>query len=818
MNSIRLLLYVATLLVPLCGPAWAVPFRILQPTTALPASGGRLTPQKFYVSVTKPAGNLRAVDFTAQIGTAGAAVVAAYETDDRYVLVVLPLVPVDSAEPADLTVTVAGESASVPQAVRADTRPPKAIVFVIDRSTSFWSGIDFAAHAANQTLSRLSPGDKIAVVAFDSKIQVYQSLVEVTPPTGGAPVFADAMEAGGANWRRLESIPNVPPSDGLEAFWRLVSRPDAQSPVHYWSLMPDGPAPWKDLRLASKSLDLSGSAAPWLGFWFRLDKITTNTATGYLKRWMVELSDDNGATWEPHKDYYGTLDILHGAGHKAARYSWTTYKPSRHLWRYALFDLKEYAGKQNVQVSMTTWQGGALQTGNDLKIDDVVVFDSPELNGIDRVRQAIYRVEAAPLGGSEVIGAIIAGAGIAKGAGGDTEKYVMLLSDGKQFDDRGERPIEFSEVSAALAPDVKLVGAGFGSGPGLDALQATSTRSGGPFRATAAAESLPAVFGSLMSPLMGEESLLEIEQDVVEGSPAAHDFFITPGTSGVSVRVYADEGSGVSLTLRDPQGTTIDIAYAGSHPQKVTFSGTGSSSSYELKSPDPGLWQAALSVAVVGAPAGRVPRDGTLLTRHCFLTAAARTNLSASIQTAKPQFRWGESMKFAVILTDNQPIRDATVTGTASWTSAPGTVPPTVVQTLAFSDEDRDGVYTATLPGTLARPGTYFLDATATGNGNGTPAVPFTRKLQGVALVEMPLCQITSSTLSANARTVVLTWNIPLTGTSIEQSRDLMVWSRLASNLSGTTYTHNYTSPVISASFPRVFYRVKGTLPDPPPE
>lgn len=168
----------------------------------------------------------------------------------------------------------AGESASAEDKVKSNTRPNKAIVFLLDKSKSMQVEERFtlAQHVISSALEMLSPDDYVMVIAFDDSPFMVIALSQV-------------REAKQLAKKRLRYLFPTGQSNPLPAFILAHQRVQKISAMHYQFLfISDGKIPWAQeqyaeildeleaakIILSAVILDDEADAHPW-------KKLITNT-------------------------------------------------------------------------------------------------------------------------------------------------------------------------------------------------------------------------------------------------------------------------------------------------------------------------------------------------------------------------------------------------------------------------------------------------------------------------------------------------------------------------------------------------------------
>lgn len=209
-------------------------FDILWPRKTSQANAGDPTaPDKILVQVNTAVPinwpqSYTAGDFTVTIGGQSSPVLTVYPSGDTYFLVVSPHTQ-GSAGPFDLTVQLAGQSASETQAVFYLPKSPNDEVVIMDRSGSmFYDGkLAAAQNAGNAFVDMLNDGDWVGVTSFATTASTDYTLHEIS----GQPI----RDAANTAINNLVATGNTALGQGAQQGYGLLTT--AAHSDHDWTMV-----------------------------------------------------------------------------------------------------------------------------------------------------------------------------------------------------------------------------------------------------------------------------------------------------------------------------------------------------------------------------------------------------------------------------------------------------------------------------------------------------------------------------------------------------------------------------------------------------
>ena len=711
---------------------------IESPNTVSSAYAGKHgAPSKIVVTILKPDVGLSASDFTVEINGTNASIITMFESSTEYVLEVMPPDLADGLY--DLRVSVAGvgdtagPGAAAATAI-AETQPDAVfyadtnsvdVALIIDRSGSMGSGagsdLQGAKDAAKQFVDFMHDNDKVGVVSFSSSASVDFGLTTITPGSGGgSPAFSDDMESGTSQWT-------------ADSPWALIDS-DSHSPTHSWTDSPGGNyANNADVSLTSNQFSLASMANPSLSFWTH-----HNLESGYDYGY-VEVSTDGGTSWTQLTSYNGTQTS----------------------WINAQLSLAAYAGEASVQIRFRLDTDYSV-TRDGWYIDDVEV--APDSRSTkDLVKSGIDAISG---GGLTSMGdGLQKGQDELTGKGDATHPWaIVFLSDG--YENRA--PYVAAVLPAVKSTKTVVHTIALGSAD-EDLLMDMAAQTGGTYNMAPTADQLAAIYDTIAGAVSGEQTLFSetgvVEQGVTDEKSVVVDSTVSEAT--FSVR-WANSASDIDLTLEKPDGSTIDPAVAASNAD-VDYVSSSTYEYYRVKSPTlvAGVWKMKVtggSISTTGKGV-IVTADGEPYTAR----VTGRASLSMHSYLDKSSYLAYEPVKISVTLSDNQPIRGATVmvgitpptqmaalVRATEWIEVNGDTMPdpakvaeieqsvmsrASISSLTLYDDGAhgdgqadDGVYANTLSGiNTGQIGTYTFDVSASGTSNSSDS--FNRQTQHIVSV-----------------------------------------------------------------------------------
>lgn len=686
------------------------PFRILSPVATAPAyAGPHNQPNKIIIKTSKPARNLTHSDFAVTIGAATARIITSYEGTDEYVLEVLP--PQQSANGLfPLTVSAIVDSLRFPRteptAVQYADVNNIDVALVIDRSGSMGTvKMNAAKDAAKQFVDLMQYDDMVGVISFDDQIETNFPLTTITRPAAVPPLFSDDMESGTGKW-------------SADALWGLTTA-SSRSPSHAWTDSPSGNY-GNNVNVALRTaapIPISGVIAiPVLTFWQRYD-----LESGYDKGY-IEISTNGGVSWTQLGDHVTGTNLN---WHRIER-NLTPYKGQNVLLRFRL-------------------QSDSSVTSDGWYIDDVVVGQST----VDVKTQAKSAIDLLTSRGSTSIGG-----GLQRGQeqlstrGQANHPWaIVLLSDGLE----NTAPYVRNVLPTIKASKTAVHTVGLGSDADEALMLDIAAQTGGTYNFAPTPQELAGIYNTIAGAVANRQTLLTVtgvaQQGVTDQKDVVIDSTVSDATFSIS---WSNSSSTINLVLRKPNGQIVDPTAAANDPNVEYVAGSTYKYYRIIRSTlVSGVWQMRItggSVVAADEKGGIASPSG----ENYVARVSAQAALTARFYLDRSNYLTTEPIKFVVTLSDQQPIRSATVQVSAQppsqaavamrsgeWISVNGdTVPdPTKVAefnaiyaqaatTITLYDDGlhgdglaNDGVYANTFSNTF-KPGTWVFSMASSGVSN----------------------------------------------------------------------------------------------------
>lgn len=681
---------------------------ILRPSQAQPGHAGTPgQPGKVIIEVAY-SGTAVAQDFTVSIGNQPATIVSV--TPNRFILEV-QAPPQPTSGSYDLTVTVKGNSVTAPSAVSyIGTDPNADVILTLDRSGSMSiNNKMLAAHtAARQFVDLMQIGDGIGVVGFDNLVTTAFPLTTITPPPPSTSfVFADDLEAGTALWTAA-------------APWGVSSV--AHSGAAAWADSPNGNYANNTNSILAVTAPIMlpvPLATPVLTFWQRYD-IEYGYDAGY-----VEISLDNGATWQRRATYTGNQSD----------------------WARAVIDLSAYRA-QTIRLRFRLTSDSSV-TRDGWYIDDIRI--GPAFS--DARADAMAAIDTLTSRGSTSIGGGLQRSyQLLQNAAPGRPRAIILLSDGQE----NWAPYVADVLPQIRASQITVHTIGLGSDADQQQLLSIAAQTGGTYNYAPRPDQLAGIYNTVSGAVSNRQTLITSNGTVAAGAIETRDVQIDSSITDATFWVsWPNSNAQVSLTLDTPAGTRIDAGQAGVNTGIDYVNGT-TYAYYRVRVPTltPGLWRLRISrpaaptgPAAIGTPpaptgpvieqparvpdapivpdAQALPPKGTealtplppsVSADEPFVARVlAKTDLTLGFYPGKLTYLTTESIDCIVTLADQAPILGATVTLTAWLPDQPAPVSLLLYDDGVHNDGAAgDGVYATSLFAPLA-PGTATFTVVASG-------------------------------------------------------------------------------------------------------
>lgn len=683
-------------------------FDILEPSRGRQVYAGPASnPQKVVIQTTKPQDRLTPGQFRVTVDGRAANILTLYEGNDRYVLEIMPA-PLPANGSYDLSVLV--PTASVwnvkEDAILFANTANVDVALVIDRSGSMGTDkMNAAKDAAKQFVDLMQYDDMIGVVSFDDRIETNYPLTAITRPAAVTPLFSDDMESGTGKWQ-------------ADAPWGLTTA-SYRSPSHAWTDSPSGDYGNNvnvALRTAAPIPISNAIATPVLTFWQRYD-----LESGYDKGY-VEISTNGGTSWTQLGSYVTGTNLS---------------------WHIVERDLTPYKG-QNVLIRFRL-QTDSSVTRDGWYVDDVIIGQST----IDVKTQAKSAIDSLTSRGTTSIGG-----GLQRGQeqlstrGQANHPWaIVLLSDGLE----NTAPYVRDVLPAIRASKTTVHTVGLGSDADEALMLDIAAQTGGTYNFAPTPQELAGIYNTIAGAVANRQTLLTATGVAQQGMIDQKDVVIDSTVSGATFSLsWTNSSSTIDLVLRKPNGQIIDPTVAASDPN-VEYVAGSTYKYYRVIRPTlvTGVWQiritggsvtAAGEKGVIASPAGE----------SYTVRVTAQAVLTARFYLDRNSYLTTEPIKFVVTLSDQQPIRNATVQvsvqapsqaaaaiRSSEWINVnDDTVPDLAkvaefnawyaqpVTTITLYDDGlhgdgpaNDGVYANTFSGTN-RPGTWVFSMSAGGWSN----------------------------------------------------------------------------------------------------
>ncbi|MGQ9828818.1 MAG: VWA domain-containing protein, partial [Roseiflexus sp.] len=701
------------------------PLNVLDPVTNRPAFADMPSkPAKIVVKLAYPY-SLETGDVQITVGGQPARIITiARANNNVYILDIQPPTQ-PSVGTYDLTVNAKGHRRTQSGAVSYNGVSIADVILTLDRSGSM--SIDNkmpAAHnAARQFVDLMQVGDGVGVVGFNNRATTAFPLTVITdPPPLSSMVFSDTMESGTGKW-----TPDPP--------WGLTS-------VAY-----RGSAAWTDSPAGNYANNVNSAlaitdpvaipvllSAPALSFWHRYD-IENGFDYG-----RVEVSTDNGATWQSLAAYTGVN---------------TT-------WSRAVIDLSAYRGQTiRLRFRLTT---NAYVTRDGWYIDDVTVGPA----WVDARAGAIAAIGTlTPLGGTSIGGGLQRSQQLLSTGASDRRRAIVLLSDGQE----NTAPYVSDVLPQIRASQITVHTIGLGTDADQQLLLSIAAQTGGTYNYAPRPDQLAGIYNTISGAVSNRQTLITTNGTIAIGTTVTNDVTIDSSVSEATFwSSWTNPGAGVTFSLQTPGGVTIDAASAATSDDIDYVSGS-TYAYYRVRAPTltPGVWRILLSraaassatiidepaVAASGPPverpaAGLVetvndvtpdlppdPAEHVVEAEPVAQPAAtgdepfvarvlARANLTMGFYLGKITHLTTEPMTCIVTLADNAPVTGATVLLRVTLPGQPNAL------NLPLYDDGRhgdgaagDGVYATTFIGPFT-PGTATFSVVA--SGQSSVGEPFIRQ------------------------------------------------------------------------------------------
>jgi Mg-chelatase subunit ChlD len=711
--------------------------KILRPSRANPVDVGTpANPSKFTIEIAY-AGSASLQDVTVTVGGKPATIINM--TPTRYAMEI-QAPPQTGSGRYDLTVSIKGATATEAGAVSYNGASNANVILTLDRSGSMSTDNKMlAAHnAARQFVDLMQVGDGIGVVGFDDRETTAFPLTMITdPPPLSSMIFADTMESGAGKW-----IPDPP--------WGLTS-------VAY-----RGSAAWTDspagnyannansvLAIADPIVLPASLTTPALSFWHRYD------IENYFDYGRVEVSTDNGATWQ----------------------SLAAYTGANTTWSRAVIDLSAYRGQTiRLRFRLTT---NAYLTRDGWYIDDVTV--GPKW--VDARADAIAAIGTlTPRGSTSIGGGLQRSQQLLSASAPGRTRAIVLLSDGQE----NTAPYVSDVLPQIRASQITVHTIGLGTDADQQLMLSIAAQTGGTYNYAPRPDQLASIYNTISGAVSNRQTLITTDGTIAAGATATRDVTVDSSVSEATFWVsWTNAGAGVTFSLQTPGGTTIDAASAAAN-NDIDYVGGSIYAYYRVRAPTltPGVWRILLSRAAASSatiideptvatsePLVERPADGFVEPEHdvtpdlspdpaerviepepvaqstpaehvvepdsvaqpaatgdepFVARVLARASLTMGFYLGKMAYLTTEPMICIVTLADNAPITGATVVLTVTLPGQP------VALTLPLYDDGRhgdgaagDGVYATTFIGPFT-PGTATFRVVA--SGRSSAGEPFTRQ------------------------------------------------------------------------------------------
>jgi hypothetical protein len=461
-----------------------------------------------------------------------------------------------------------------------------------------------------------------------------------------------------------------------------------------------------------------------LSFWHKYD-----LESGY-DRGYIEVSTDGGSNWAALTNYTGTNTA----------------------WTQVELSLTAYKG-QNVLIRFRLYTDSSV-TRDGWYIDDVTVGQSA--TGTKTLaKSAIDTLYAR--GSTSIGGGLQRGQEQLSTLGSSSHPWaIVLLTDGLE----NTAPWVAGVLPTIKASKTVVHTVGLGSDADQALLMDIASQTGGTYNFAPTSDQLSGIYNTIAGTVTNRQTLLvstgTAQQGVTDQKDVIVDSTVSEATFSI---IWSNSSSTIDLALRKPNGTLIDPASAASDPN-IEYVAGATYKYYRIKTPTlvAGVWQLRITGGSVSAASGK-GRIASPLGEAYTARVTGQANLTMRFNLGGNNYLTTQPLKFIVTLSDDQPIRGATVSVSvqppsqaaqairlSKWISVNGdTVPdpenvakakatykqPSAMVSL-YDDglhgdgAANDGVYANTYIGTSVA-GTYAFSAYATGTSSigGT----FTRQL-----------------------------------------------------------------------------------------
>jgi len=593
-------------------------FDILEPSRGGQVYAGPASnPQKVIIETTKPGDSLTKSQFQVKIGGRTANILTFYEGSASYVLEVLPAKPPANGN-YDLSVMVSVASVwNVKEgAVLFADIANVDVALVIDRSGSMGTDkMNAAKDAAKQFVDLMQTGDMIGVVSFDDIVETNFSLTTIEPPSSAPPLFNDDMESGTAKWT-------------ADTPWGLTTSA-SHSPSHAWTDSPAGSyANSIDISLRTASLiSISNAiATPVLSFWQKY-----NLESGY-DRGYVEVSTNGGSSWTSLTNFTGTNSAWH-----RVEVSLTAYKGQGVLIRFRL--------STDSSVTYDGWY-----------IDDITIGQSTAdtKTSAKNAINMLYSRNMTSIGG-----------GLQRGQEQLTTRgnanhpwAIVLLSDGLE----NTAPYVANVLPAIRASKTVVHTVGLGSDADEALMLDIASQTNGTYNFAPTPEELSGIYNTIAGAVTNRQTLFVAtgiaRQGVTDQKDVVVDSTVSDGMFSVS---WSHSSSTIDLTLRKPNGAIIDPSAASSDPN-VEYVAGSTYKYYRIKTPTlvAGVWQMRITGGSISAAEGKGVIASTSGEPY-VARVTGQASLTMRFYLDRSYYLTLEPVRFIVTLSDNQPVRGATV-------------------------------------------------------------------------------------------------------------------------------------------------------------
>jgi hypothetical protein len=480
-------------------------------------------------------------------------------------------------------------------------------------------------------------------------------------------------------------------------------------------------------------------------FWHRYD------IENYFDYGRVEVSTDNGATWQ----------------------SLAAYTGANTTWSRAVIDLSAYRGQTiRLRFRLTT---NAYLTRDGWYIDDVTV--GPKW--VDARADAIAAIGTlTPRGSTSIGGGLQRSQQLLSASAPGRTRAIVLLSDGQE----NTAPYVNDVLPQIRASQIAVHTIGLGTDADQQLMLSIAAQTGGTYNYAPRPDQLAGIYNTISGAVSNRQTLITTDGTIAAGATATRDVTVDSSVSEATFWAsWTNAGAGVTFSLQTPGGAIIDAASAAAS-DNIDYVGGSTYAYYRVRPPTltPGVWRLLLSraatssVTIIDEPAVATsdplverPADGFVGPEHdvtpdsppdpaerviepepvaqptpaehvvepepvaqsaatgdepFVARVLARANLTMGFYLGKMAYLTTEPMVCIVTLADNAPITGATVVLTVTLPGQP------VALTLPLYDDGRhsdgaagDGVYATTFIGPFT-PGTATFRVVASGrSGAGEP-------------------------------------------------------------------------------------------------